>query len=292
MKAKFRLIPGILSIVVASGFASFASAAETDSSAATSTMSSTSSAPSGESKASTKTAETYSAFAGSRNNAESLATGLRQGSEISLTDPNGGTSTTFTPATKPMGYGNVDKAMALSSQQLATAGVAQPTAEQIKTSMMGGTITNDAGKSVELQGVLQMRADGMGWGKIAQELGVKPGHGFKPAHTDSGVTSASGASSSVASKSGKAQPASAATVKHQNVSAKSSGIVSASGASAGHAKSFDKNTDQGTTHVSNSSGNHSGVSNASGHGHGGIHSASGSATHGSGDGGIAKGHLK
>ena len=39
-----------------------------------------------------------------------------------------------------MGHGNV-RAMALSSQQLAKARVAQPTPEQIKTSMMGGTIT-------------------------------------------------------------------------------------------------------------------------------------------------------
>jgi hypothetical protein len=307
MNGKFRLSLLSLALTAALGAASTAGAAETSTGTTSSSSTATSSTLSpGESKVIGKTADTYTAFAGSRTNAENLATGLRQGSEITLTEngTNGGTTTTtFTPPTKPMGHGNVDKALALSSQQLANAGVAQPTAEQIKTSMMGGTITNDAGQSIELQGVLQMRADGMGWGKIANELGVKPGQGYRPAHTASGVTPASGASSNVTTAKGKSGGVHSASSdkqpKSSGVSGQRSGIVTASGASAsrGSGHISDKGAEHGSGHVTTSGGNHAGVINASGHGHGVVNAGGGSVSsgHGNGNGGgggVGKGHLK
>lgn len=51
----------------------------------------------------------FATFAGSQENAEALITGLRTGSPITLTSvsPAGTvTSTTITPPTRPMGYGN------------------------------------------------------------------------------------------------------------------------------------------------------------------------------------------
>jgi antitoxin (DNA-binding transcriptional repressor) of toxin-antitoxin stability system len=120
-----------------------------------------------------KIAGDFESFAGSNENSTALVTGLRSGSEITLTQE-GEPSATFTPATKPMGYGNVSTSLSLAKYQLAQQGITNPTPEQLQTALNGGTITVD-GKTVEYQGVLQMRADGMGWGQIAQQLGTKLG---------------------------------------------------------------------------------------------------------------------
>lgn len=121
-------------------------------------------------------------FAGSKENAEALALGLRRGSEITLTSADG-TQTSFAPATGHMGHGNVSKAMALAQRQLAGAGIRHPSPDQIETALNGGTVTAPDGRTTEMQGILQLRSQGMGWGKIAHTVGVKPGQGFKPLPT-------------------------------------------------------------------------------------------------------------
>ncbi len=254
----------------------------------------------GQSKVIGRTADTFTPFAGSRSNAESLATGLRTGSEITLTGTGTGgqtTTTTFAAPTKPMGHGNVSKAMALSSQQLAAAGVAQPTPDQIKAAMMGGTITNDAGQQVEMQGVLQMRADGMGWGQIAHNLGVKPGQGYRPAHTASGVTTAAATTSPgvVSAKGKQTGTASVESDKRAKTPAASSqragsGIVTAAG---GSIPSASKGTGHRAEAPATAGGKSAGVVNAGGHGHGVVSAAGASASGGQGGGGgLAKGHAK
>jgi hypothetical protein len=120
-----------------------------------------------------KIAGDFQSFAGSKENSTALVTGLRNGSEITLTQK-GEPSATFTPATKPMGYGNVSTSLSLAKYQLAQQGITNPTPEQLQTALNGGTITYN-GQTVKYQGVLQMRADGMGWGQIAQQLGTKLG---------------------------------------------------------------------------------------------------------------------
>lgn len=120
-----------------------------------------------------KIAADFESFAGSNENATALVTGLRNRTEITLMQE-GQPSATFTPPTKPMGYGNVSTSLALAKYQLAQQGITEPTPEQLATALNGGTITVD-GQTVQYQGVLQMRADGMGWGQIAQQLGTKLG---------------------------------------------------------------------------------------------------------------------
>lgn len=115
----------------------------------------------------------FRAFAGSDENLQSLATGLRHGTEITLVG-SGDESLSFTPPTRPMGYGNVTHALNLASRQLAAAGITDPTAEEIRAAMLGGTVSTPDG-DVTLQGVLQLRSEGMGWGQIAHTLGLKPG---------------------------------------------------------------------------------------------------------------------
>jgi len=117
-------------------------------------------------------------FAGSQKNADALVTGLRSGSAITLTSPGTGgttTSTTFTPPTGKMGYGNVYTSLALAKQNLVMAGITDPSASQIQAALMGGTVTAPNGQATTLTGVLQLRAQGMGWGQIAQQYGYKLG---------------------------------------------------------------------------------------------------------------------
>jgi hypothetical protein len=123
----------------------------------------------------------YSTFAGSQANADSLVNGLRNGRQVTLTstDAKGATtSTSFTPPTGKMGYGNVSISLAMAKQDLANAGITQPTPQQLQTALMGGTITTQSPggtTSTTFRGVLQMRSDGMGWGQIAQASGYKLG---------------------------------------------------------------------------------------------------------------------
>lgn len=211
----------------------------------------------------------FTAFAGSQDNARSLVTGLRQGSEITLTTPTSGgqsgtgsvgtgiapsaADATFTPPTRPMGYGNIRIALSLARTQLAQAGITQPTPAQIEAALMGGPLTNGSGATAgtgtttlapELRGILQMRADGMGWGQIANSMGVKLGQvmsgrtpppGVPPADAPAatqtgagtGITTAVGAASTATTARSRGNSAAA-----QDARGSGAGIVTAAGATA------------------------------------------------------------
>jgi antitoxin (DNA-binding transcriptional repressor) of toxin-antitoxin stability system len=181
-----------------------------------------------------KIASDFQSFAGSKENSTALVTGLRNGSEITLTQK-GEPSATFTPATKPMGYGNVSTSLSLARYQLAQQGITNPTPEQLQTALNGGTITYN-GKTVEYQGVLQMRADGMGWGQIAQQLGTKLGpvvSGIKSqnAHIAT-LPAAKHATTTTSTGTTTAARTSASSAAANGRGASDKGIVTASGASA------------------------------------------------------------
>lgn len=119
---------------------------------------------------------------GSEENAFSLVTALRTGQSATLnqeTVAEDGTSTLtsveFQPATGPMGFGEIDHALALAEADLADAGIADPTPEQFAAALNGGAMVDAEGNTVEFSGVLQLRSEGMGWGQIAHTLGVKLG---------------------------------------------------------------------------------------------------------------------
>ena len=140
-------------------------------------------ATSGEPQAQARIVRSFSGFAGSEANARNLVTGLRQSSEITLIAPAAGgqpgTATRFTPPTRPMDYGNVRISLALAREQLAQLGVDRPTPTQIKAVLAGGGVASHvSGRATTpflLPGVLQMRAGGMGWAKIADTMGVRLG---------------------------------------------------------------------------------------------------------------------
>ena len=157
-------------------------------------------------------AKKYGAFAGSPENAQSLVGGLRDGTEIVLTRtvqvppppgqvchqqvmmpcmpplpstqmcprmipaPCPSTTTTetesITPPTGNMGFGNVDIALAFAQAQLLEVGISGPSPKEVKASLLGGQVTGQS-DSKNLPGILTLRASGMGWGQIANQLGYK-----------------------------------------------------------------------------------------------------------------------
>jgi hypothetical protein len=138
----------------------------------------------------------YESLAGSADNVKSLVNGLRAQAEIVLvgesltpappapppcsgrfcppqsTPPGPSEPATITlkfmPATDPMGFGNVDIALALTEADLKAKSVSSPKPEHLKAALMGGT----AG-GVTFDGVLALRAGGSGWGAIANSLGFE-----------------------------------------------------------------------------------------------------------------------
>lgn len=214
-----------------------------------------------------KISNDFSSFLGSDSTA--VVTGLRNGTPITLTSTTttasptpGGlpvtttTTTIITPPTGQMGFGNVYISLALAKQQLSTLGITQPTPEQLQAALTGGTITQTTGTgatatttTTNLQGILTMRSQNMGWGQIAQKLGFKLGPviaGMKSANHN--LASAATASSKV----------SGGTNANGQADRSDSGIVSGSGKSHG-------NSGQSVT-SGKSSGN--GIVSASGKGNG------------------------
>jgi hypothetical protein len=102
--------------------------------------------------------ERYSTLAGSKQNATSLVTGLRDGKQVKLTS--GSTTETFTPPAGKMGYGNIDNALALAEASLKEKGITKPTPAQLEARVMD---------------ILKKRDSGMGWGEIAHSYGFKLG---------------------------------------------------------------------------------------------------------------------
>jgi hypothetical protein len=141
--------------------------------------------------------------------------------------------------TGKMGFGNVKISLALAQQSLSQQGITQPTSQQLYTALAGGQMT-PGDPTTTTTGILQMRADGMGWGQIAQKYNVKLGQlmsGKQPASTtpasttttsttNKGITTAAGKSSTTFTGKGNGNDFSGS--KSQD-----SGIVSASGRSAG-----------------------------------------------------------
>lgn len=140
----------------------------------------------------------YTELAGSEANAQALIDGLRNGTEFSLThdvtttttttNPDGTTSTTTTtapvstaivPATGKMGWGEVNLTLAL-AQALVDA---EGSTLDLATALNGSTVTNADGTTTTTAGVLQLRADGMGWGQIGKQLGFNVGALMSASHT-------------------------------------------------------------------------------------------------------------
>ena len=136
----------------------------------------------GQMQVANKVASPFVTMAGSHENAVALATALRTGTTANLvfasSSPSGNTTQKaieLAIPTKPMGWGSVSHALALAQLSLRQAGIENPTAPQLQAALDGGSIKTADGKTVTLPGVLQQRAEGMGWGQIAKTYGTNMG---------------------------------------------------------------------------------------------------------------------
>jgi hypothetical protein len=266
--------------MIALAFAATAFGETAEPGSAPPTTSSTTTAP-GQTRVAGKFASPFATLAGSRDNAVALATALRTGSPATLTytstGPRGTTITktlTITPPTKPMGWGNVSHSLALAQFALSQQGISNPTGPQLQAALTGGSFTTADGKTVAMTGVLQQRADGMGWGQIAHSYGTTMGsvnHGLKapstptpvvtttpttpkpglPTKTTNSVTTASGGAAT--------SPQGAKVVTTANGSAPvndqgAKGITTATGATAGSGSRGIVSADGGARGNGNASG--------------------------------------
>lgn len=113
------------------------------------------------------------AFTGMRENAEALVEGLRLGSEIVLLEPDS-MSVRYQAPCGPIGYGNVSIALALARTSLSVQGIAEPSMRQLVQSLAGGEL-EIGNRTVAVEGVLSLRASGLSWGDVAEQLGFSLG---------------------------------------------------------------------------------------------------------------------
>jgi len=188
-----------------------------------------------------KLVSSFSAFTGSTANAASLVNGLRTGTGITLSGPTGGSAggevLSFSAPTKPMGYGNIRIALSLAEAQLASQGITNPTPTQLQGALMGSTLVASDGSITTTQGILQMRASGMGWGQIAHTMGFKLGPIMSGKQTFAAATAtASGTTTTAAGSSVLHGKSGITTAGGGSVNAGSHGksqIVTAAGGGAG-----------------------------------------------------------
>ena len=96
-------------------------------------------------------------FAGSAANLQSLSTGLTQGGAISLRSASG-QNVTFTTPGGAMSALEANQTLQLANQLLVSQGITNPTPEQIRAALIGGTVATAFGTNVQLRGVLEGRA--------------------------------------------------------------------------------------------------------------------------------------
>ncbi len=205
----------------------------------------------GQAQVAGRIASSFANLAGSESNALALVNALRNGTNATLTyavppptgttppattppatpPPPTTTTVTYDPPTGKMGWGNVKIALALAQDTLARAGITRPTAEQLQAALNGGSVTvkNPDGTTTTttLKGVLQMRANGMGWGQIAHSSGTKLGpvvSGLKTTQAKIAALPAKGSVSTATSGPG--------VVTSKGATASSKGIVTATGVAA------------------------------------------------------------
>ena len=181
MNTQSKVLSAALAAVLFSTAPAFAQDSGTDTDTTETEVTETSSVPKD------RLVDRYSDAAGSEEAAAGLVTSLRTGDDLTLTEtttttttnPDGTTTTTTSTSdvvienpNGPMGWGEVDKALGIAEKL-----VEDGKFEDLEAALAGaGDITNPDGTVVEgSAGILQLRADGMGWGQIAKEYDFKLG---------------------------------------------------------------------------------------------------------------------
>ncbi len=116
-----------------------------------------------------KLSDEFAVFLGGTEQAHAVVDGLRQGTAFLYVKP-GSPDATIEPPTGTMGYGNVRITLRLAQAELGELGIVQPTAEELSAILLGGEIDG-----APVDGILALRAEGMGWGQIAHQYGTTVG---------------------------------------------------------------------------------------------------------------------
>ena len=122
-----------------------------------------------------KIASGFINLAGSEENAVALVEALFHAEPVKLVYPSApsedGTPsvTTIEPPTAPMEWNDVRMALMLARDALVSVGISRPSGELLRTALLGGDFVAPSGRLVNFRGVLQMRAEGHNWGRIASE---------------------------------------------------------------------------------------------------------------------------
>jgi hypothetical protein len=74
--------------------------------------------------------------------------------------------------------------LALAKAVLANDGIRHPTPDQLNAALTGGTVTKADGTTVTIKGVLELRAQGMGWGQVAHAEDTKLGPVLASLHSE------------------------------------------------------------------------------------------------------------
>ncbi len=195
MNTQHKLLSAALAAALLSTAPAFAQDSGTDTGTTATESTATSSVPKD------RLVDRYSDATGSEEAAAGLVTSLRDGDDLTTTqtttttttNPDGTTTTTTSTSevvvenpNGPMGWGEVDKALGIAEKL-----VDDGQFETLEAALAGSAdITNPDGTVVEgSAGILQLRADGMGWGQIAKEFDFKLGSvvGNGKASRDAGV---------------------------------------------------------------------------------------------------------
>ncbi len=118
-------------------------------------------------------------FAGSEDNAVALVEALREGAAVMLmyAPPGDGYMPgviPIEPPTGPMEWSDVRMALMLARDALLGLGISRPTSGQLHAVLLGGQVESKNGRAVGMRGVLQMRAEGLTWARIASERFQRP----------------------------------------------------------------------------------------------------------------------
>ena len=229
-----------------------------------------------------KLAAEFADFLGGETQAKTVVSALRQGTsfspdaESSTASGNAASATSTTGSTTTgtastgsstgtMGYGEVRMTLRLAQAQLNQMGITEPTDAELAAVLQGGEVGG-----AQVDGILALRADGMGWGQIAQKSGMTVGQimGKAPIKTTAGATKTGAVSSSTTRSAPQARangyipssPKGGATQVRSNgyiPSGKSggAGIVSGAGDRMGAASAMNRGqTHKAGTHVQGSGG--------------------------------------
>ena len=131
--------------------------------------------------AASRIAAAFVKLAGSPDNSLALVLALHDGVPVHLVSPPEiGVDfmpeiVVIEPPTGEMPWNDVKLALMLARDALQSHNIVRPSLVQLHAVLLGGDISTPADTVVTMPGVLQMRADGVHWGRIAAERYRRPG---------------------------------------------------------------------------------------------------------------------